>query len=100
MIGGDAIGEAVAFVRELYQDWKNGKPQREQEQRDEAYDRDINRNAQAAATGDAAQLTHDFEAERQAAIGRGDIEPAPTGDRRDRLAPDSTGPADQLRQLP
>ena len=54
-----------------------GAPQRERTQQDKDYDRDVQHNAQAAATGDAATLTQHFEAERQAAIRRGDIEPAP-----------------------
>ena len=72
-----ALGEAIALTRELYRDWKTGQPKRDRAKQDSDYARDVERNAQAAATGDAATLTLDFEAERQAAIRRGDLGPAP-----------------------
>lgn len=67
----------IQLVLSVLEDRRATRPQRERAQREIDYDRDVQRNAQAAATGDAATLTRDFEAERQAAIRRGDIEPAP-----------------------
>ena len=63
----------VSLIAAILDDRRAGRPQRERAQQDEDYDQDIRRNARAAATGDAATLTMDFEAERQAAIRRGDL---------------------------
>ena len=75
-----AIGSTIAFARELYRDWKNGRPQRERTQLDADYDRDIATTQQAAATRDPATLTRNFEAERLSAVRRGDRDPSPPGE--------------------
>lgn len=74
----------VQLVLVILDDRRATRPQREQANAEQEYDDDVQHNAQAAATGDAATLTRDFEAERQAAIRRGDLAPQP----------------DELRQLP
>lgn len=74
----------VQLVMAILDDRRATRPQREQASAAKDYDHDVQHNAQAAATGDAATLTMDFEAERQAAIRRGDLAPQP----------------DELHQLP
>ena len=63
----------VSLITAILDDRRAGRPQRERARQDEDYDQDIRRNARAAASGDAATLTMDFEAERQSAIRRGDL---------------------------
>lgn len=65
----------VQLVLVILDDRRATRPQREQANAEREYDDDVQHNAQAAATGDAATLTRDFEAERQAAIRRGDLDP-------------------------
>lgn len=85
MIETGAILLAVLnLILSILEDRRATRPQRDRAQAEKDYDDDIHRNAQAAATGDAATLTMDFEAERQAAIRRGDLAPQP----------------DELHQLP
>ena len=74
MIETGAIVLAVLnLILSILEDRRATKPQRDRAQAEKDYDQDVQRNAQAAATGDAATLTMDFEAERQAAIRRGDL---------------------------
>ena len=76
MIETGAIVLAVLnLILAIMDDRRATRPQRERAQAEKDYDQDVQRNAQAAATGDAATLTMDFEAERQAAIRRGDLDP-------------------------
>lgn len=87
MIEWAALALALSkLIASVVDDRRTTRPQREQEQAENDYDRDVQHNAQAAATGDAATLTMDFEAERQAAIRRGDLDPR--------------GDAAELHQLP
>lgn len=65
----------VQLVLAVLDDRRATRPQRERAKVEKEYQDDVHRNAQAAATGDAATLTMDFEAERQAAIRRGDLDP-------------------------
>lgn len=74
----------VQLVLAILDDRRATRPQRERANAEKDYDHDVQHNAQAAAAGDAATLTMDFEAERQAAIRRGDLAPQP----------------DELHQLP
>lgn len=76
MIETGAIVLAVLnLILSILEDRRATRPQRARAQAEKDYDQDVHRNAQAAATGDAATLTMDFEAERQAAIRRGDLDP-------------------------
>jgi hypothetical protein len=70
----------LALIASLMDARQASRPARERADLEEDYDDDIHANAQAAATGDAATLSQHFEAERQAAIRRGDLEPAPPAD--------------------
>jgi|CXWL01.1.fsa_nt_gi hypothetical protein len=81
-----AIGTLAALVLAILERRWQTAPGRDRATRENEYDRDVSHNAQAAATGDAATLTLDFEAERQAAIRRGDLDPR--------------GDAAELHQLP
>ncbi len=83
-----AIGAGIEFARELFREWTTRRPVRERAAREKEYDRDVSENAQAAAAGDAATLSQDFEAERHAAIRRGDLPPGPAD------------PAGELHRLP
>lgn len=75
-----AVALAVfQLIAAMLDDRRATRPERVRKDRNENYDDDIHSNAQAAATGDAATLSQHFEAERQAAIRRGDLEPAPPG---------------------
>ena len=81
-----AIGTLATLVLAILERRWQTAPQRDRAKQETDYDRDVQHNAQAAATGDAATLTQDFEAERQAAIRRGDLDPR--------------GDAGELQQLP
>ena len=74
---GAIIMALLSLVLSVLEDRRATRPQRERAKQDADYERDVQHNAQAAATGDAATLTLDFEAERQAAIRRGDLDPQP-----------------------
>ncbi len=87
MIETGAILLAVLnLILAILEDRRATRPQRDRAHAQKDYDEDVSRNAQAAATGDAATLTRDFEAERQAAIRRGALDPR--------------GDAAELHQLP
>jgi hypothetical protein len=96
---GAIVLAVIGLIVSVLDDRRATRPQRTREKQDEDYDRDIRRQAQAAATGDAATLAQSFEAERQAAIRRGDIEPAPIDDRRDRRVT-ADPPAGERMQRP
>ena len=68
-----AIGTIAALVLAILERRWQTAPARDRMNAEHDYDRDVQHNAQAAATGDAATLTRNFEAERQAAIRRGDL---------------------------
>lgn len=86
--GGAILLVVLNLILSILEGRRASKPARDRAKNETDYDRDISHNAQAAATGDAATLTLDFEAERQAAIRRGDLEPAPPGGREGRDARD------------
>jgi len=69
----------VQLIASLLDARRATQPARDRARQDANYDRDVQHHTQAAATGDAATLTMDFEAERQAAIRRGDFDPSPPG---------------------
>lgn len=67
----------LTLIGSVLDDRRASRPTRKREEQEDDYDRDIQQQAQAGATGDTVTLTMDFEAERQAAIRRGDLDPAP-----------------------
>ena len=74
---GSVVLALLTLIASVLDDRRATRPQRKQDERNEEYDRDIQRQAQAAATGDAATLAQSFEAERLAAIRRGDLQSLP-----------------------
>ena len=77
---GAIILALLNLIVSILDDRRATRPQRERANAEKDYDRDVQRTQQAAATRDPATLTRMYEAERQSAVRRGDLDPAPPGE--------------------